>query len=73
MNKAQNLLNQIGTNPWPDQLARVAELTDQMPINREGIESDIEMLQRILQRWSKNRDSHIQGMANVGIVKLGLG
>ena len=72
MNKAQQLLQTIGTNPTPDRLAAVAELTDEMPINRQGIEDHIKLLQDILGRNKLGKDSHVQGMANVGIVKLSI-
>jgi hypothetical protein len=72
MNKAQQLLQTIGTNPTPDGLAAVAELTDDLPINKQGIEDHIKLLQDILSRNKLGKDSHVQGMANVGIVKLSL-
>ena len=70
--KAQQLLQLLGTNTDPDGLAAVAELTDEMPINRKGIEDDIKLLQDILNQGRLHRNSHIQGMANVGIVKLSM-
>jgi hypothetical protein len=70
MNKAQQLLQIIGTNPTPDGLAAVAELTDQDPANRKGIEDQIELLDQILNKINKGRDFHIQGLANIGILKL---
>jgi len=72
MNKAQKLLQIIGTNPDPNALAAVAELTDQDPINKEGIEDQIELLQQVLNN-KLGRGSHVQGMANVGILKMGFG
>lgn len=70
MNKAQRLLQLVGTNPTPDNLAAVAELTDDMPINKKGIEDHIKLLQDMLSRNKLGVGSHIQGMANVGIIKL---
>lgn len=72
MNKAQELLQLLGTNTGPDGLAAVAELTDEMPINKKGIEGDIKLLQDILNRGRLHQNSKIQGMANVGIVKLSM-
>jgi hypothetical protein len=72
-NKAQHLLNLLGTNTGPDGLEKVAELTDDMPINRDGIENHIALLQKLLNRSKLGTNSHIQGLANVGIVKMGLG
>lgn len=72
MNKAQELLQLIGTNTGPEGLAKVAELTDELPINKKGIEDDIKLLHDILDRSKLGRDLKIQGMANVGIVKLSL-
>lgn len=72
MNKAQELLQLLGTNTGPDGLAKVAELTDELPINKKGIEDHIKLLQDILGRGKLGQDSKIQGMANVGIVKLSL-
>ena len=73
VNKAQQLLQIIGTNPDPDGLAAVAELTDNMAINKEGIEDQIELLKSILGNKLTGKDSHIQGLANVGILKLNYG
>jgi len=70
MNKAQQLLQIIGTNPDPNGLAAVAELTDNMAINKEGIEDQIELLRSILGKKQTGKDSHVQGMANIGILKL---
>ncbi len=50
MNKAQELLQLLGTNTGSDGLAAVAELTDEMPINKKGIEDHIKLLQDILSR-----------------------
>ena len=72
MNKAQQLLQLLGTNPTPDGLAAVADATDEMPINKKGIEDHIKLLQDVLDRSKLGRSSKIQGMANVGIVKLSL-
>lgn len=71
--KAQRLLNLLGTNTGPDGLAAVAELTDDMPINKKGIEDQLDLLHKLLSRSKLGKDSHVQGMANVGIVKMGLG
>lgn len=73
MNKAQQLLQLLGTNPTPDGLAVVAELTDEMPVNRQGIEDHIKLLQDMLSRNKLGKGSHVSGMANVGIIKIGLG
>ena len=72
MNRAQELLNLIGTNATPDKIAAVAELTDEEPINKRGIEDHIKVLQDILKKGRLGSNAHIQGMANVGIVKLSL-
>ena len=72
LNKAQQLLQLIGTNTGPDGLAAVADLTDEMPINKKGIEDHIKLLHDILDRSKLGDNSKIQGMANVGIVKLSL-
>lgn len=76
MTKAEKLLQLARKiaihNPGPDGLALAAEITDQLPINKEGIEDELCLLHRILNR-SNNRlgkGSRVQGMANVGILKL---
>jgi hypothetical protein len=72
MNKAQQLLQLLGTNTGPEGLAAVAELTDEMPINKRGIENHIKLLQDMLSRSKLGRDSHVQGLANIGIIKLNM-
>ena len=78
MTKAEELL-QIAReiaiyNPGPDGLAAAAEITDRLPINKEGIEDELDLLQGILNRRNNRlgRGSRVQGMANVGILKLSL-
>jgi len=72
MNKAQELLQLVGTNPDPYVLSAVADLTDDLPINKRGIEDQIELLNHILHKINNHRDSKVQGMANVGILIQGL-
>lgn len=78
MTQAQKLLQLASDiaihNPDPDSLAKVAEITDILPINRKGIEDEIALLQHILNRSNNRlgRGSRVQGMANVGILKLSM-
>jgi hypothetical protein len=70
--KAQSLLQAVAIrNPNPDALAKVGELTDELPINQQDIEDEIALLKSILHKNDNHLGigSHIQGMANIGVIK----